>query len=905
MSDNASVLAGYPVEQEADVLLRDGSTVHVRPVRRDDASAIRTFLRGVSRESTALRFFGFPSEDWVVAWSTDVDYAERCGLVAETGEPRQVIAHAAYIRGSDGQAEVAFLVSDAWQGRGISTILLAHLAAMAARHQISTFTAEVLPTNHRMVEVFRQSGFPVSMLSAPDAIHVEFPTSLSADARARFEKRDQIAAVAAVRRVLEPRSVAVIGASGRRDTVGGQIVHNLLAGGFTGRLFAVNKHGHAVGAVPTYSSMVGVPEPVDLAVVAVPAPSVVAVARECAAASVRALVVISAGFAETGEAGNQRQRELLALCRSFGMRLVGPNCLGVINTSPGVSLNATFAEHEATPGNVAFMSQSGGVGIAIIEATRRLGIGLASFVSVGNKADLSGNDFLSYWEQDEDTDVALMYLESFGNPRKFARVARRFARRKPLLVVKSGRSGAGARATESHTGALLAASDVTVDALFEQAGVIRADSLHELFGVAALLANQPTPRGSRVAIVTNAGGPAIMCADACEAGGLEVAELPSPVREQLAASLPTAASCNNPIDMIATASAEDYRRALTTLIDADACDAALAIFVPPRGTARDSVATAIRQVAETRPDVAIAAVFMTAEGPPSQLRSDRVRVPGYEFPEDAARAVALGARYGRWRRQTSGAVLTPNGVQPERAAAILSAKLAHGEGWLSPGEVTGLLSSYGLPVLSSRIAADPAQAGELAQAMGLPVALKAIAPGVIHKRDVGGVRLGLQTPKAVRDAAAEISTSLRAAGHRLEGLLVEPMAAPGVELIVGVVHDPSFGPVLACGAGGTTAELISDVAVRITPITDLDAQQMLSSLRTFPMLTGYRGSPRCDLTAIADVLARVSAMVEAHPEIIELDINPLVVRPDGATAVDARVRVAAATPPPPVPSLHA
>ncbi|MBV8431501.1 MAG: GNAT family N-acetyltransferase, partial [Solirubrobacterales bacterium] len=700
----------YPRDREAEIALRDGSTVHVRPIRGGDGPEVRAFLESISPESIGFRFFGTPNLAWATRWSTDVDYTDRFALVAETGSPRRIIAHAAYVRETDQAAEVAFLVADAWQGKGISTALLAHIAETAARQDISTFTAEVLPANHRMIEVFRESGFPVNLRSSPDAIHIEFPTSLSGEALARFEERDDLAAVAAVRSFLEPSSVAVIGASRRRGTVGGEILHNLIANQFSGPVYAVNREAEVVQSLPAYHGVEEIPGPVELAVIAVPAEQVVTTARQCGAAGVRAALVISAGFGEAGPDGVRRQQELLEVCRSSGMRLVGPNCLGVLNTAPNVSLDATFAPHSALPGPVGFMSQSGGLGIAIVEAASRLGIGLSSFVSVGNKADLSGNDFLCYWEQDERTRVGLMYLESFGNPRKFARIAPRFARRKPLLVVKSGRSVAGARATSSHTGALLSASDVTVDALFEQAGVIRTDTLHELFGVGALLSGQPVPPGDRVAIVTNAGGPGILCADACQAAGVDVPELPAEIQAKLSAFLPTGASVRNPVDMIATASATDYRRTLQTLIAADACDALLAIFTPPLVTEPRDVASAIRQVAETRPGVPIAAVFMSAEGPPAELSGDRIRVPGYEFPEEAARAMALAAKYGRWCARPPGRISVPSGTDPDRAAAILSRALGAGSDWLSPDQVAALLDCYGIPRVPTVAAADADEA---------------------------------------------------------------------------------------------------------------------------------------------------------------------------------------------------
>ena len=898
-----SVSPSYPREREADVVLRDGSTVHVRPVRADDKLQIREFLEALSPESIGFRFFGAPSLTWVTKWSLDVDYADRFALVAVSGEA--IIAHAAYIRTRDDRAEVAFLVADSWQGHGIATILLAHLASIAEMHDITTFTAEVLPHNHRMIDVFRQSGFPVDLHSTPDAIAIEFPTSLSDVAKGRFEERERIAAVAAVKSFLEPKSVAVIGASRRRGTVGAEILRNLLTSEFEGVVYAVNPQADVVQSLPAYNTVSEIPAEIELGVVVVPAERVADVARDCANAGVRALLVISAGFAEAGDEGVARQEELLDVCRGAGIRLIGPNCLGVLNTDENVRLNATFAPHHAIAGPIGFLSQSGGLGIAIIEAAARLGLGLSSFVSVGNKADLSGNDFLQYWEQHPGTDVALLYLESFGNPRKFARVAPRVARQKPILAVKSGRSAAGARATSSHTGALLSASDVTVDALFEQAGVIRTDTLHELFNVASLLIKQPVPRGARVAIVTNAGGPGIMCADACQANGVDVPELSPEVRAKFAEFLPAGASLANPVDMIATASGDDYRRVIDVLAERDACDAILAIFVPPLVTQATDVGAAIREAAAHAPEVTIAAVFMTSEGPPAELTAGGISVPAFEFPEDGARAIALAARHGRWRSRPAGKLADLQGVHPPEAAAIITHELAKGGGWLTQARVTELLRCYDLPLIEGQVVAGVDEAVATAQALGRPVALKASAVGLLHKSDAGGVALDLADADAVRAAALEITGAVTQAGHHLDGLIVQPMAPTGPELIVGVVNDSSFGPVLACGAGGATAEVIKDVAVRITPVTDLDAHEMLRSLKTYPLLDGYRGTPRCDIGAIEDLLLRISAMVEEHPEIVELDLNPLIATPEGAVVVDARIRIHDAPPAAPIPSLGA
>jgi acetyl coenzyme A synthetase (ADP forming)-like protein len=862
------------------------------------------FLQALSPEALGLRFFGGVNLEWVTNWSVEVDDTERYALVATTGPEQGIVAHAAYVHTAGDRAEVAFMVSDDRQGLGIATIMLAHLAEVAEEHAITTFTAEVLSHNRRMIDVFRDSGYSVSQRAASDVIEVEFPTSMSAEVLDRVEQREQTAAIAAVDSFLRPRSVAVIGASRRRRTVGGQILHNLLTGGFTGSVYPVNRIARSVQRVPAHSSIKDVPEPVDLAVVAVPAEQVAGVARECGAAGVRALLVISAGFSETGTSGSGRQRELLQICRQAGMRLIGPNCFGVFNTAPDVAMNATFSARAPLPGRVGFLSQSGGLGIAILEAAGRLGLGLSSFVSVGNKADISGNDLLEYWERDPDTDVLLLYLESFGNPRRFARIARRVSKSKPIVAVKSGRSPAGARATSSHTGALLSASDVTVDALFQQAGVIRTDTMHELFDVAALMSAQPIPKGTRVAIVTNAGGPGIMCADACQAGGLDVVQMPEQVQKRLSGFLAAEASLQNPIDMIATAPASAYRNAIEVLAEEDACDAIITIFVPPLVTRTAAVARAIRVAGARAGAMSIAAVFMTSEGTPAELAAGDTRIPAFDFPEDAALALARAARYGRWRARAAGVVPVLDDCDPEGAGEIVSRALAAGDGWLGPADVSALLHCYGLPLVDTRVVTNAADAVAAAAELAVPVALKAVASGLLHKSDAGGVRLGLDGPPAVRAAAHEIEVAVSAAGHRLDGLVVQPMAERGVELLVGVVHDESFGPVIACGAGGTSVELLHDAVVRITPLTDLDAGEMLRSLRTFPLLEGYRGSPACDISAVEDVLLRLSALVEAHPEVAELDANPVVASPGGAVIVDARVRVAAAPAAPPFPSLR-
>ncbi len=881
----------------ADVVLRDGSTVRIRPVTPGDRDAILAMLRSLSPESRELRFFSRATDlEGEADRAVECDGVGSVGLVAVTGLDSRIVAQAGYYgRVGDG-AEVAFAVADELQERGIGTILLGQLSELAERNGVGPFEALVSPENARMIEVLRESGLPVRTRSEPGWIRFEFPTSLSETAVERYEQREAIAARAALTSFLSPNAVAVIGASRERRTIGGAILHGLVEMGFTGPVYPVNPKATSVGSIRAYPSILDVPGPVDLAVVVVPAPIVAHVARECAQKGVRALVIISAGFAEIGPAGLARQREVLEICRAAGMRVIGPNCMGIMNTDPEVRLNATFAPLTPPIGRIGFLSQSGALGIAVIDHAVQRDLGLSSFISVGNKADISGNDALQYWESDPRTDVILLYLESFGNPRKFGRITRRLSRRKPIVAVKSGRSVAGSRATSSHTGALVATSDVTVDALFRDAGVIRTDTLAELFDVAELLVDQPLPAGRGVGILTNAGGPAILCADACEARGLRVPALSAATQEELRSFLPSDAAVAGPVDMIASATADQYGRAIAAIASDPAVDALIVLFTPPLVTRPEEVATAIRDAVRTLPRrIPVLSVFLSAKGVPREMRDKGVRIPAYAYPEDAARALAHVAAYAEGRARPEGDVPAFPDARHDEASSILARALARGGGWLEPDEVRALFAAWRLPLVRTEIVPDALEAARVAATMGVPVALKAIAPGVVHKTEAGAVRLGV-APAEVAAAASEIAARIASTGGQLTGFVVQPMAASGVEMIVGVVHDPLFGPVVACGAGGTATELLKDVKVHLTPLTDLDARAMIRSLATFPLLDGYRNTPKADVAALEDVLLRIAAMSDEHPEIAELDANPVIVSPHGATIVDARVRVASPAP---------
>jgi acetyl coenzyme A synthetase (ADP forming)-like protein len=723
----------------------------------------------------------------------------------------------------------------------------------------------------------------------PDAV-----TELTEAALERLEQRDWTAAANAVKLFLQPHSVAVIGASRKRGGISGEVFHNLLDFGFNGPVLPVNPRADVVQSVIAYPDVEHLPGNVDLGVVVVPAEAVLEVAEACVRKGVRALVVISAGFAETGEKGRALQEQLVQICREAGVRLIGPNCMGILNTHPEIRLNATFAPTPPPPGRVGFMSQSGALGLAVIDYAESLGLGISSFVSVGNKADISGNDLLRYWEEDPDTDVILLYLESFGNPLKFSRIARRVARSKPIVAVKSGRSIAGARASGSHTGALIAASDVPVDALFRQSGVIRTDTLHQMLDVTVLLTTQPPPRGRRVAILTNAGGPGILCADTCAAEGLEVPVLSEETQAALRKVLASEASVANPVDMIASAPAEQYREAIRIIGRDPDVDALIIIFIPPLVTRAEDAANAVVEgVAALDRSMTVLSVFMQARGVPEAMRSGEVRIPSFEFPEDAAIALARAARYGEWRERPVEPPVHFGDIRREEAAGIVAGALARGVEWLPPEEVASLLSCYGLPLLDQRVAKTPEEAGAAAAAIGGPVALKATGPRLVHKTEAGGVRLDLD-PAEVTAVAEEMRGRLEAAGTALTGFLVQRMAAEGAEMIIGVIHDRQFGPVIACGAGGVLVELIKDVSVRLAPISARDAREMVEELRTRPLLTGYRGSPPRDVGALEDAILRVASLVEDLPQIQELDLNPILIHTQGATIVDARVRMAPA-----------
>ena len=880
----ATVPSPYPAHLEFDVVLRTGRTLRVRPVRPDDREGVLAFYRGLSRQSQHDRFFDFQSAEQELRYSpVEVDYDRDFGLVGESGGKIVAIAHYFGSNRDKTLAEVAFAIADDAHGCGIGTRLLEKLAVIARQHGYGTFDAHVLENNQAMLDVFLRSGFEVKSRSDEGTVHVTFPiaeTNVSTDATAA---RSQASAYASMRPIFAPRSVAVVGASRRRGQLGAELLHNLRTTGFRGALYAVNPNVTELEGVRSFPTLAAIPEPIDLAIISVPAALVHGVVDDAIAKGVGALVIITAGFGETGEAGRASEAELLDKIRRAGIRVVGPNCMGVINTDPAINLHATFSSVFPPVGNVAMSSQSGALGLAALDYARALNMGFSTFVSVGNKIDVSGNDLIQYWAEDPNTDVILLYLESFGDPRKFGEIARRVTRRKPIVAVKAGRSAAGAKAASSHTGAL-ASSDAIVQDLFRQAGVIRTDTLEEMFDVAMLLSQQPLPRGRRVAIMTNAGGPGILAADACEARGLQLPELTPASVAQLRSFLPAAASVGNPVDMIASARADHYRRTLRILLDDENVDAVNVIYIPVLPTEAIEVAAAIRECAAHAKGKTVIATFMSAHNLPEPLSP----VPSFPFPERAVAALARAAKYGEWRRRARGVAADVREIDAPRVRSVVERVLSRGGGWLDAPETYELCQAAALPVAEQIEAKTEEALIAAARKIGFPVAMKAVGESLLHKTEADAVRLGIANENALLEVFADFKTRL---SDRMSAVLVQKMIGGGAEVMVGVTEDRTFGHVIAYGAGGTLVELMADVSFRLHPLTDVDVDDMIQNVRYSRVLRGFRGAPPADIEALKRTILRLSALIDVCPEIRELDINPLKVMQNGVIAVDARVRV--------------
>jgi acyl-CoA synthetase (NDP forming)/RimJ/RimL family protein N-acetyltransferase len=871
-------------------LLADGTTIEIRPACVADFEAVRDMHAAMSPDNTYLRFFcvsRVAGEREARRICREPADDHRALLAWLDGELVGVASYEA--RTPAGQAEIAFAVADHVHHRGVATLLLEHLVSAARGQGLRTFTASVLAENAAMLKVFADAGLHArrKMEDGVTELSFDLPADVADPGWDSYldavAAREGLADVASLRHVFAAESVAVVGAGRKPKSVGRAVLHNVLTGGYAGRVYAVNPHADEIEGVRCVPSPAALPEPVDLAVICVPAPAVQEVAEACGKRGVRALVVITSGFDAVGRAA------LLACCRHHGMRLVGPNCFGV--AVPGLDLDATFAVSHPVAGTAGLAVQSGGVGIALLEQLTRLGIGVSSFASLGDKSDVSGNDLLLWWEQDRSTTLAMLYLESFGNPRKFSRTARRVGARLPVLIVDAGRSVAGQRAAASHTAAA-ASPVVTREALFGQAGIIAARDFGELIEAATLLASQPLPAGGRVAIVSNVGGAGVLAADACADVGLRVALLGKRVQDDLRLLLPPGAAVAGPVDTTAAVPPDVFRRCLELVATDEGVDAILALPVP---VAVSDTVPAACAAAISKP--LVLSVLSQAEAVrlrPAE-RGASGSIPAYAYPVNAARALAHAARYGAWRARVPGHVPAFGDLRADEARTLIGEFLDRSPdgGWLAPAETAELLACYGIPLVRTCSVTSEEAAVRTAADIGSPIVLKADVPGLVHKTDAGAVQLDLHGPEEVRAGYRALAGRF---GARMSAALVQPMISGGTEVIVGVVQEPVFGPLVVFGLGGVATDVLADRSARLTPLTDTDAAALIRSIHAAPLLLGHRGSPAADLGALQDILLRVSRLADDLPQVAELDLNPVIARPEGAHVVDTRVRVLPAEP---------
>jgi len=890
------------------IALKDGSMINLRAIRKDDADKLLAFFNRLSSRSVYLRF----SE--TTAWTkedarryTTVDYKDTFSVVAihGGGAEEKIIGGGRYwkLPGSH-NAEIATVVEDAYQKMGIGTGLFELLASAALEQGIDTFEMEILHDNIEVTKMMQRSGLElVGKLEKSSRWRGTYSIIPTPSSESKSVEHEKISSVASITRFIKPRSIAVLGAS-NKPGIGNSIVRNLIEYGYNGVIYPVNAKAEHVLSIKAYPSIMDVQGDVDLAIMIVASEKAQPLVEECARKGVKALVVITAGYSEMGGEGMEREKKLISTARAYGMRIIGPNCLGLINTDPDVCMNASFANHPqkrvASHGRVALGTQSGALGGALLLCCLNIGMGLSSFFSIGNRADVSDNELLQYWAEDKNTDVILLYLESFKDPRRFARIARDTTLKKPVLVVKSGRSSVGARAAASHTGALMS-DDIVTDALFRQVGVIRCNTLEKLFNTAALLAYQPLPRGNKVAVLTNGGGAGIMAADALSAQGFEFPILSEKTRNELKSFLPSKASYLNPIDTTAEVMPDQYVRTLKLLLEED-INALVVIYIRPIPALLDPMVRAIRQVAPEFRAKGIPVMLSLLGG---ELKEKTIGspkegyIPEYTFPEETAFSLAKAYEYYEYTKQPKGQIPKFDDINSETAQTIIKRALDRNNSsqtWLDSDEIADLFAAYGIRSANSRIALSAEEAARTADRIGYPVAVKLYSTTITHKTDVGGVILNLKSADAVIDAYNQISNNLEKISRKSEmkGVTVQKMLSGGVELIVGVTQDNNFGPVIMFGLGGIYAELFKDVNFRIHPLTDIDAQDMIDTFKSRKILDGWRGAPPSDIPAVKELLLRISAMIEDIPEIQEMDLNPIMAMEinQGCYVADARISIA-------------
>ena len=872
MTADVELPPGYPVQWEADVVLRDGSVGHLRPILPSDEEGIHAFHARQSDESIYLRFFAplRRLSDKDVHRFTHVDYMDRVALVITLSD--EILGIGRYDRINATSAEVAFNVSDHYQGRGIGSVLLEHLAAIAQEFGITRFTAEVLPQNRKMLTVFSEAGYEVSRKVEDGIVALHFDIEPTDRSKAVAMSREHRAEAISVSRILRPRVVAVIGAGRSPHTMGHHFLKNLLEAEFTGEVHPVNRKAKAILGRTAYDTIGDVPGPVDLAVVAVPAATVLKVVDQCAEAGVAALLIVSAGFGEGGGEGDELQAELVRRARGSGMRIVGPNSFGIINTHPGLALNASLSPTMPPAGHLGLFAQSGALGIAVLASAARRNLGISTFASAGNRVDVSGNDLMQYWIDDDDTHAVGLYLESMGNPRKFSRIARNLGLIKPVIVVQSGISAYGA--PPGHRVRRTKVRPAVFGAMLRQAGVVKVSNVHQLFDVAQLMVNQPLPAGRRVAIVGNSAALGALSAGAVAQRGLTVT--------------------HGPVNLPSDATPKEFSEALTTAFEDPEVDSVLTCFIPPIVAHDEEVTDAVRAAARGS-DKTCVATFLGMRGVDSSTSMDEggtgQAIPVYAMPEDAAYALAKATKYAEWRNKDHGVPVAPAGINRRVAEDVVHTVLSvNPEGRrLDPDETRALLRAYGIEVWASRAVTTVDEAVEAAEAIGYPVVLKSTAPMLRHQGGITGVRVDLANAQAVVEAWASLHERLSplAAGQ----LEVQRMATPGVACLVSSDEDPLFGPVVSFGVAGLPTELLDDIAHRIPPLTDVAVSELISSVKAAPVLHGHRGSTPVHRAALADLIARVSVISDDMPEIVSMRLNPVNAHPGGVEVLGAEVTV--------------
>jgi acetyl coenzyme A synthetase (ADP forming)-like protein len=831
-----------------------------------------------------------------------VDYVNQFAFVAEAIEDRKkhIIAIGRYARlpAEPETAEIAFIILDSYQEKGIGTKFIEWLATAARKNDIDTFEAFVLPENHEMLAVFQGYGFHMKQLLENNVYHITFPLTRTKEVVRAKDTRASQATLRSLEHILKPHSVAVIGASNRAGTIGQLIFQSMVQSGFNGVVYPISPSNDAIMSVKAYRSVLSVPGEVDLAIVAVPSPQVLAVVDECGQKKVKGIIVISDGFREKNEAGAALEREMVDMAFGYGMRIVGPNCMGLINTDPHVKLNATFALTNPAHGNISFISQSGALGLGILEYAKSMNIGFSSFVSVGNRSDIASTDMLQYWEQDPATRVILLYLESFDNTEIFSRVSRRISTKKPILAIKGGSTPEGSKASRSHTGAM-ATSDVVSDALFREAGIVMVDSIGELFDSAILLANQPVPKGKRVAILTNGGGPGILAADACAHNGLTVPELSAATLDKIKSAITRDIHISNPIDLTAGISPDEFEAVLKILAADPGNDAILTIYVPPAGLDISALENAISKASPLVRENGkpLLSCFLGMSGKKGKTMEGHF-VPYYLFPEDATAALTNAVKYQELKVKETGSVPEFKDIDRGRGRQIINEVLMSSPQrpiWIDNDRVNELFKCYGINCAETVAAATPEEAAATAAKTGFPVVIKLNSATITHKTDVGGVVLNVKSQEEVKAAFNQIKSNLAKIGREkeMQGVTVQRQVMEGAEVIIGVSTDRMLGHVMMFGLGGIYAELIKDTAIRLHPLTDIKAAELINSVKMAQLLKGFRGMKPYDVKSLEDLLLRISALVEDNPQITEMDLNPVKVQTEGKGywVVDARIMV--------------